>query len=74
MNAEWLAARPHLLPVFERMQSVLELLASQDLSYNRAMGIARHLQLRWIWLSVYLIAGCLSSAYIVFALLDSLPS
>ncbi|MCP4444971.1 MAG: hypothetical protein GY811_06450 [Myxococcales bacterium] len=38
------------------------------------MGIARHLQLRWIWLSVYLIAGCLSSAYIVFALLDSLPS
>ncbi len=38
------------------------------------MDNSKPLMLRWIWLSVYIIAGCLSLAYIILALLDTVPS
>jgi hypothetical protein len=43
MDAKWLAARPHLLPIFTRMKSVLELV---DDAYERLAAKYRKHRLR----------------------------
>ncbi|MCP4449065.1 MAG: hypothetical protein GY811_27580 [Myxococcales bacterium] len=37
------------------------------------MASSQRLQLRWVWLSLYIISGCLFLAYVAFAAMDALP-